>query len=242
MPQQIKFYKGSLATYSSNVSNYAGGVFFDTNNLDIYVNGYKYTDHRFSFVTSDSSVVPVGDVPNLIICSSTNTSSRDDVVIKLPKVEGENAIDSSLSPITGDFKISLKLNNPNSNIWLAQSSNGLQFNEDLLALFKINNKGILSNSWITATDVSVGTSPSVTDDNLEITNSDTVALAIQKLNRIANGARVKDGSYIEIAYPSVSDTSAGITISSTLHAGANIVIDADGTINAEEGSYWLEID
>lgn len=240
--QQVKFYKGSLATYNSNVSSYPGGVFFDTNNLDIYLDGYKYTEHRFSFILDDSSVVSVADVPYLIIDSSTNTSSNDYTTIKLPKVVGSDAIDTSLGQITGDFTISLKLNNQNDHSWLTQSSNGLQFNEDLLETFKINNKGILSNAWMTADDVSVGSIPAVSDSSLTIETTDSIAIAIQKLNRVARGIYIQDGSYIDISYPSSGDSDNGITISSTLHAGDNITIDSDGAINAEGGTYWNEID
>ena len=239
--QQVSFYKGSLATYTSNVSGYPGGVFFDTNNLDIYLDGYKYTDHRFSFILDDSSVVAVGDVPYLIIDSSTNTSSNDYTTIKLPKVVGSNAIDTSLGQTTGDFTVSLKLNNQNNHAWLSQSSNGLQFNETLLGTYKINNKGILTNPWLTAADISVGSIPTVSDSNLEIVVTDNVATAIQKLYRTARGFYLQEGSYIDVSFAEGAQDNR-VTISTTLHAGDNITIGNDGAINGEEGTYWNEID
>lgn len=263
---QVKFYKGTLSVYQAAPSLYTDGIFFDTTNNEIYLNGSKFSERRWSQL-NDASVIVVDSVPMLGLDIEDYLGSVP-LYVRLFKVEGKNAITTSVDSKTGDVSVGLTIDNTgNTKTWLTQSGNGLKFSENTLAGHKVNNKGILTNPWLTAADVSVGTTPSVSDSNLTIATSDTVALALQKVKRIAeinaikyitianssgttkanlnSGAKldtliIQDGSYIDITHPSGSDNK--IVISTTLQAGDNITISNDGKINAEGGTYWMEID
>lgn len=263
---QVKFYKGTLSVYQAAPSLYTDGIFFDTTNNEIYLNGSKFSERRWSQL-NDASVIVVDSVPMLGLDIEDYLGSVP-LYVRLFKVEGKNAITTSVDPKTGDVSVGLTIDNTgNTKTWLTQSGNGLKFSENTLAGHKVNNKGILTNPWLTAADVSVGTTPSVSDSNLTIATSDTVALALQKVKRIAEINAIKyitianssgttkanlnsgdkldtliiqDGSYIDITHPSGSDNK--IVISTTLQAGDNITISNDGKINAEGVPYWMEID
>jgi len=268
---QVKFYKGNLSVYQAAPSLYTDGIFFDTTNNEIYLNGSKFSERRWSLL-NDASVIVVDSVPMLGLDIEDYLGSVPQYV-RLFKVEGKNAITTSIDPTTGDVSVGLAIDNTgNTKTWLTQSANGLKFSEDTLESLKVNNKGILTNPWLTAADVSVGATPSVSDSNLTIATSDTVALALQKVKKIAETNKllaikyitiadssgtakanlnsdtiietltIQDGSYIDITHPIGSDDDNKIVISTTLQAGDNITIDNDGKINAEGGTYWMEID
>lgn len=229
--QQVKFYYGDIAAYNNYVAGFSGGLFFDSANKEIWLEGYNYS--------------------------------------RKPVIAGEGAIGVDVyDPSTKDASIYLNIDNfGNDNIWITQSGNGIRFNEELLKSFKINNKGILSGPWLTGSDVSVGDTPVPADTT--IVASDTLAMALQKLKRYAEDTKIyavkwidiidesdstkftvndssiketiaiKEGNYISIDKPVGIDNK--IVISSTLSAGDNISISAQGTISTE-GFYWNEID
>lgn len=267
---QVKFYKGDQQVYSASPSSYVDGLFFDTTNHEIYLNNVKYSEKRWSYL-SDASVLVVDSVAYLGLDFETYLNDVPKYV-RLPRVHSSGAIDTSVFPETGDVSVTLKLDNTgNSEVWLAQTDLGLQFDEDILAAHTINGVGIISNGWIDAADISIGSIPAVSDSSLAISVDDTVALAIQKVKRLAEvneiaaikyihlraedgtlkedlnqtdileDLDIKDGSFILVEHPS-GDSSNTLVVSTTLHAGSNITIDSDGAINAEGGTYWNEID
>lgn len=264
---QVKFFKGNYQTYSTSPGNFVDGIFFDEANHEIYLNNIKYSNRVWSYL-EDASVAIVDSTPYLRLDFTTYLNDTP-TSIKLPRYYGEDAIGISVNTADGDSSVFLKIDDTgNSETWLTQSANGLKFDESILTNTKINNKGILTSPWLTGDDVSLGSIPVPLNTTLETT--DTVAMAFQKLklyaeelkiyaikkidvndasdttkftvndSSIHNTITIKEGSYIQIDQPTGIEDK--IIISSTLKAGENITITADGSINAEGGTFWNEID
>lgn len=129
-PYQVKFFKGDVTGYDSDSSQYSGGIFFDTLNKDIYLNGDKYTEGRFMII-DDASVISSAGVP-YILFDYTSNLGQSSFNAALPTIDGSNAIDVSLNHETNNFLVKLKINDEGLIEWLTQDSSGLKFNEDRL--------------------------------------------------------------------------------------------------------------
>ena len=127
---QVKFYKGNVTDYNTNRSQYSGGIFFDTTNKDIYLNGDKYTEGRFMLI-DDVSVISAAGNPYIILDYTSNLGQSSMNAV-LPRVDGSNAIDVSLNHDTNNFTVKLLLNNTNGREWFTQDSSGLKFDETIL--------------------------------------------------------------------------------------------------------------
>lgn len=268
--KQVKFYQGDLAIYRTTPASYLDGVFFDTTNGTIWLDNRQYSTSKWSILEDASIIVGPSDV--YLSLSFDRSDNQVFPALRLPTVHGHKSVSTWLDPSNGDVSVSIKINNTgNTKTWIEDTNNGLKFNESVLDDVSINGYSIMTSPWLTASDVSMGDLPAISDTSVQAT--DTIAQAILKIKQRADDniikaikriyaydssdgsifalndegepiekLTLKEGSHIKLVNPE-GDTDNTIVISTDLKSGTGITIGADGAINADaQDIYWQEID